>query len=293
MRRVIQTTAAVLAAVVTYVFVTLPPRQIAVTTPLPKTVALGAYHIHTTLSDGAGSPDDVARAAKRAGLSFAILTDHGDATRIPAAPHYVDGVLLIDAVEVSAVEGHVVALGLNGAAPYRLAGEARGIIEDIHRLGGFAIVAHPDSAKQELRWRPPGPGASTGGRQGGAPNADLIGADGIEWMNADSEWRDESKSRLVNTVLHLPVRPAETFVTLFDRPAATMRRWDIATRRRPVVGLSAVDSHGLVAGLYETTFRAFAQAVTLPAPLSGDAAADATAIISSIRGGRAFSVITG
>lgn len=296
MRRLIQTTAALAAAVVTYTLVTLPPAAVTIVMPLPSNTVLGAYHIHTTRSDGAGSPDDVAAAAAKAGLRFAILTDHGDATRPPDAPRYAGSVLLIDAVEISAVEGHIVALGLNSAAPYRLGGEARDVIEDVHRLGGFAIVAHPDSARADLRWRPggqnAGPGSFGAGRQGGA-GGDLSGADGVEWMNADSEWRDESPSALLNALLHLPVRPAESFTTLLDRPAASLRRWDALTRRRPVIGLSAVDAHGLVGGLYTTTFRSFAQAVILDAPLSGNASTDAARIVKALRGGRAFSVVTG
>ena len=38
----------------------------------------GAYHIHTLLSDGSGSVEEVAEAAARAGLSFVIITDHGN-----------------------------------------------------------------------------------------------------------------------------------------------------------------------------------------------------------------------
>ncbi len=301
MRHVIQTTAALAAAVVTYTLVTLPPASLPLATPLPTNIAVGAYHIHTTRSDGAGTPDEVALAAAKAGLRFAILTDHGDATRPPDPPRYVSNVLLIDAVEISTVEGHVVALGLSAAAPYRLGGEARDVIEDVHRLGGVAIVAHPDSPRQDLRWRPAGApnsanplGFAGGGRQGGnGPTGDLAGADGIEWMNADSEWRDEAKWTLINAVLHLPIRPAESFATLLERPALTMRRWDALTRRRTMVGLSAVDAHGLVAGLYTTTFRSFAQAAVLDAPLSGDAPSDAGRILSALQAGHAFSVITG
>jgi hypothetical protein len=84
-------------------------------------------------------------------------------------PRYVDGVLLIDAVEISTDDGHLVALGIP-QAPYRLAGEARDVIEDVHRLGGFAIAAHPDSPKPELQWR------------------DWKAAiDGLEWLNVDSD----------------------------------------------------------------------------------------------------------
>ena len=37
-------------------------------------------------------------------------------------------------------------------APYPLGGEARDVLEDVRRLGGFGIVAHPDSPKEALRW---------------------------------------------------------------------------------------------------------------------------------------------
>src|SRR4029077_13390979 len=63
-----------------------------------RTVA-GAYHVHTTRSDGHGDRDAVAHAAARAGLKFVILTDHGDGTRPPDPPSYIDGVLCLDAVE--------------------------------------------------------------------------------------------------------------------------------------------------------------------------------------------------
>lgn len=297
MRRLIQTTAALVVAVVAYALVTVPPKRVELQAPIPGTVAVGAYHIHTTRSDGAGTADEVAAAAAKAGLAFAILTDHGDATRVPDPPRYVSGVLLIDAVEVSTTDGHVVALGLAGAAPYPLGGEGRDVIEDIHRLGGFAIVAHPDSPRDELRWRPSGGAGALGfggGRGGGgAAGGDLAGADGVEWMNADSEWRDDSWPALLHTVLHLPVRPAESFAALMGRPAATMRRWDALTRRRSVTGLSAVDAHGLIAGLYSATFKSFSQGVILDAPLSGDAATDAARVLAALRAGHAFSVITG
>lgn len=292
----IQTTVALVAAVVAYALVTLPPARLHFRQTLPATVAVGAYHIHTTNSDGAGTPDDVAESAAKAGLTFAILTDHGDGTRTPDAPRYANGVLLIDAAEISTVEGHVVALGVKTATPYRMAGEARDVIEDIHRLGGIAIVAHPDSQRPDLRWRPAGnvgpPNGPGFGRGGGAGN-DLLGADGVEWLNADSEWRERPRMTVLNALIHTPFRAAESFTTLLQRPVATMRRWDALTRRRTTIGLSAVDAHGLVAGLYRTTFESFKQAIVLSGPLTGDAARDADLIIAAIRGGSAFSVITG
>ncbi len=254
------------------------------------TLVRGAIHVHTRISDGAGTPDDVARAAAKAGLDFVVLTDHGDGTRKPTPPRYVDGVLVIDAVEISTTGGHYVALGLE-QAPYRLAGEPRDVIEDVTRLGGFGIAAHPDSPKPELAWR-----------EWQAP------FNGIEWLNADSAWRDETRRALVRALIGYWLRGPEVIASLLNRPVTTLARWDALTRRRMVVGLAGHDAHARMgprgeweptAGSYSlrlpsygATFRALSLSVALGAPLSRrDPHADAAAVLGAVRAGRITTVI--
>ena len=43
-------------------------------------VVRGAYHVHSSRSDGTGTVDEIAAAAARAGLQFVIITDHGNGT---------------------------------------------------------------------------------------------------------------------------------------------------------------------------------------------------------------------
>ena len=70
----------------------------------------GAVHVHTTLSDGSGAPEHVARQGREAGLSFLVVTDHNtDAGRY--LDGYRDGVLVLTGVEISTHQGHVLALG--------------------------------------------------------------------------------------------------------------------------------------------------------------------------------------
>jgi hypothetical protein len=256
-------------------------------------VQRGALHVHTTRSDGAGSPEEVAAAAARAGLDFVILTDHGDGTRPPDAPRRVDGVLLIDAVEISTTGGHYLALGLP-QAPYRLAGEPRDVIEDVARLGGFGIAAHPDSPKPDLSWR-----------EWNAPFP------GLEWLNADSAWRDEPGSTLLQALAGYWWRAPETMASLFDRPVTALARWDALARRRRVVAVAGHDAHARLGARgqwdgapdrleryslrvpgYHAAFRAFSLGVwTDPgADLEAPAGA-AAAVLSGIRRGRVFTVI--
>ena len=282
-------TAAVAAAVMFYFGATLPPPPMALDGPSPPLQAAGAYHIHTSRSDGTGSVDEIAAAAARAGLRFVIVTDHGDGTRAPDAPAYRHGVLCVDAVEISTDSGHVVALGLTGPAPYPLAGRARDVIDDIHRLGGVAVVAHPDSPKEENRWR-----------------GQNVPFDGIEWLNADSEWRDDSPGRLAGVAVRSLIRPAGAIASLFDRPARTFQRWDAAAAVRPVFGLAAVDVHARIGWgdqgdtpgrtvlerpSYLAMFRTLAQVAMLERPLSGDATADSRAVLTALTSGRSFSIV--
>src|SRR4051794_30504345 len=186
MKKVGILTAAIVAAVFIFLLATLPPSPVKVTAPVnpdvTRRIVSGAYHIHSSRSDGAADKDAIAVAAARAGLAFIILTDHGDGMRIPDPPAYLHGVLCLDAVEISTNGGHYVALDMQ-PSPYPLGGEPAAVVEDVKRLGGFGIVAHPDSPKPELAWK-----------DWDAP------FDGIEWLSADSEWRDESRARLARVL---------------------------------------------------------------------------------------------
>jgi hypothetical protein len=246
-------------------------------------VARGAFHVHSVRSDGTGTLDEIAAAAARAGLQFVIVTDHGNGTREPEAPTYRREVLTIDAVEISTDAGHLVAMRLP-RAPFPLAGHPDDVIADVRRLGGIAFAAHPDSAKDELRW----------GDWGAA-------FDGIEWLNADSEWRDELWGSLGRVLLTYAFRPRETLAGLLDRPTGVLTEWDKAVQVRRVAGVAGADAHArlgfrqarepyedrvvLRAPSYEASFRTFANHVVLDGPLSGDAMFDAE--------GRVFTSIDG
>ncbi len=151
--------------------VSLPPSPAALAEGEGDGTIAGALHVHSNRSDGRRSPDEISAIAARAGLKFIVFTDHGDATRQPDPPRYLAGVLCLDGVEISTTGGHYLAFDMP-ASPYPLGGEPRDVIEDVHRLGGFGVVAHPDSPKPELRWR-----------EWTAP------FDGIEIVNPDTSWR--------------------------------------------------------------------------------------------------------
>ncbi len=250
----------------------------------------GAYHVHSDRSDGIGTLDEIAQSAQRAGLQFVIVTDHGDGTRSPDAPQYRHGVLVIDAVELNTASGHLVALGIP-AAPYPLAGTAADVMEDVRRLGGYGIAAHPDSPRTTLGW-----------------TAWDVAVDGVEWINADSSWRDEPASALARAVLGYPIRPGGAVAWLLDRPVGLLARWDAMGATQSVPALAAADAHarislrdpgadGDTSALqlpvpgYEAVFRAFSNHVVLTEALAGVATPDATAIVSAIARGRVFTVI--
>lgn len=297
-RRIAATAAlATVAAVAIYVAALPPATRVVDVTSLPPfppgesalTLA-GAFHVHSRRSDGGGTPDEIAAAAAAAGLDFVILADHGDGTvRWPAT--YRAGVLVVEGVEVSTNSGHYVALGLS-AAPYPLGGDARGVVEDVRRLGGFGIIAHPTSPRPALAWSdwslPP---------------------DGIEWINGDSQWRDDRPFDLVRALFGYPVRPAASLATLLARPERALARWDALAAERPIVGLGAADAHAhaplapdlddgdhngeLALGFpgYESIFRTLAVRVELDRPLAGDSGADEAQLLRQLRGGRAYTAI--
>ena len=276
---------AILAAALVLILAALParPKRAAGGDPglAPRTVG-GAFHVHTTRSDGSGSKAAVASAARRARLQFVVFTDHGDGTRPADPPEYLDGVLCLDGVEISTNGGHYIALGA-APSPYPLGGESAAVVEDVARLGGFGVAAHPASPRAELAW------------------ADWsLPVDAVEWLNADSEWRDEGRWRIARALIAYPLRSAGALALLLDRPEAALTRWDAAAGGRRVLAIAGHDAHGGVRGRiedaqrgraipvpsYEASFRTFSTRVLLARAFTGDAGADGGALLDAMRAGR-------
>jgi len=239
----------------------------------------GVVHVHTTLSDGGGTPEEVAAAARSAGLAFVAISDHNNLDAKPLEG-YRGGVLVLVGAELSTPSGHVLGLGLDRDPPFRFNGDARDAVQDVERLGGVAFAAHPFSARADLRftaWDTPGPW-------------------GIELLNGDSEWRRAGPRVLLSTLLYR-LNPGYALLTGTSPPDEALARWDAMLAARDVVGLAGADAHSRLPitkkrairfPSYESLFSLARIHLLLDRGLSGDASADGATVVDAVRRGRFY-----
>ncbi len=240
----------------------------------------GAFHVHTRRSDGRGTLDEVVRAAREAGLKFVVIADHD--VLVPAEQGWRDGVLVVEATEVSTPFGHVVALGL----PRALSSEERAgdPLRAIADLGGQAVLAHPFHPRRPF----------TGWARGKWRGFELVSND-TSWYEALSrrQW-----GRVALAALVLPWDGARAVLDLGAEPADERSRFDAELRaarasapgRAPAhVLLCSADAHGYPS--YGSAFSAFSMHV--PVTFTGDGPADARAAVAALTDGRAACVFDG
>ncbi len=136
-------------------------------------------HIHTSASDGMAHAREVLdHVAERTDLDVVAITDHDD---IRGAWHarelWAKGKYRFDfvmGVEVTAIEGHVLALFIEEPVPNLCPVEK--VLEAVHRQGGVCVVAHP------MNWLTRSVGTRTMRRIAAHPG-EGIHLDGIEVAN--------------------------------------------------------------------------------------------------------------
>nr|WP_296066675.1 CehA/McbA family metallohydrolase [uncultured Actinoplanes sp.] len=119
----------------------------------------GDMHLHTVHSDGKRLPAEVAAGARAAGLDYIVSTDHNTSSASGVWGEFAGpDLLIIDGEEITTRNGHYTALGLPAGTwidwRYRAAdgGLAR-FVQQIHRAGGLAVAAHPNSACVACGWK--------------------------------------------------------------------------------------------------------------------------------------------
>ena len=95
------------------------------------------FHVHTNASSDAHTrPDELVPKCKERGLDGLAITDHNVLARdVP------QGLLLIPGIEISSRDGHIIGLGTSDTVARGLSADET--IQQIKRLGGVSIVAHP------------------------------------------------------------------------------------------------------------------------------------------------------
>ncbi len=101
-------------------------------------------HVHTCYSvDAMSSLKETVLYAKKNGLNGIAITDHDSLRGVRKALKLADRMrfIVIPGVEVTTLQGHVLALNITTSIPQNL-GLAE-TVEKIHEAGGIAVAAHP------------------------------------------------------------------------------------------------------------------------------------------------------
>jgi len=99
-------------------------------------------HIHSRYSDGEAGPEEIIKRAKSLGLGGIALTDHDEIKgALEALKYDSPDFKVIPGIEVSSLDGHILAIGVQEIVPKCLTAEET--IKRIHDIGGIAVAAHP------------------------------------------------------------------------------------------------------------------------------------------------------
>lgn len=239
------------------------------TTPLEDSgfEAAGAFHIHSTYSDGKKSVDQIAKCAAEASLDFIVITDHGNPNfEALACEGWKEGVLVLSGSELSENRGHLVALGFE-APSESFSSTAEEAVHQVRLLGGFTVIAHPYS---KVRW-------SWG------PEADYSG---VEIISADSMLR----KNLLQSSPYLPallLNPRFVFLKVLVRPEKNLWKWDSLNESQPIFGYYSIDAHLF----YRTLFSSLQLHIPLSKPLSKDFDRAKRQVLNALRHGNFYNAV--
>ena len=199
----------------------------------------GSLHIHSTYSDGTGSPEHIAQCANEAGLDFLILTDHNSVqARIDGYEKWFDKSMFIVGYEVNDIQNknHYLVFGLdelvgtfkvldNGELGCKLS--AIEYVDKIKRKGGVGFIAHPFEKRSSFPEHPPYPWTEW--------NSNSF--DGIEIWNHMSEWVEElNESNKIQRFIH----PLKSIISPCKE---AVKKWDELNLHRKVTAVGSVDAH--------------------------------------------------
>jgi hypothetical protein len=250
----------------------------------------GNLHMHTRHSDGAGSHEDLVRAAAAAGLVWIIVTDHNVWSDGVEGWYEEPGgrrVLLLMGEEVHDPDrqpqaNHLLCFGIHHDVS-ALARDPQALLDAVNAQGGVAFLAHPIEhgtkiVNEELPW----------------VDWHVTGYAGIEIWNYMSEFK------ALTTDLARAVGAAFLPHWFIRGPfPETLALWDRLMNENQgiVVGIGGADAHANVYRLgplrrtvfpYHFLFKTVNTHLLSEEPLTGDLTHDRALIVQALRAGRCW-----
>jgi len=244
---------------------------------------IGNLHVHTTYSDGTASYEEVAQAARRAGLDFVVVTDHN--VWVDGLEGYYGSVLMLTGEEVHDPRhlpqaNHLLAFDV-GTEIAPKASDTQELIDEVNRRGGLGFLAHPYER--------------AGGGEAPIPweDFDLSGYHGLEVWNYMSEFKSLARFKL----------PAVYYAFFPERGIRgpfreTLRQWDqLLSDGKHLTAIGGADAHGMTYSLgplsrqlfpYEHLFRCVNTHVLTEGMCNGSPDHDKALIYDGIRAGRTW-----
>ncbi|UCD58317.1 MAG: CehA/McbA family metallohydrolase [Candidatus Hydrogenedentota bacterium] len=246
---------------------------------------VGNLHIHSKYSDGTATVEEIAAAARRAGLDFIGINDHFNLKGLHEGKEgWHDGVAVLIGCELNEKYNHFLAYDIAQEIPSDTA-NPQNVIDATRRQGGIGFIAHPFEKGSPLH---------DGGHAFIWNRWDVYGYTGISIWNFSSVWKGNARSLLSGLYYYYNIRAAN-----LDPLDETLAKWDELSGTRKVTAIGGSDNHGLTIkaflGLvrgrvfdYEYAFRAVNTHVLLRDEMPADFNAAKRAIYDALKAGCCF-----
>lgn len=240
----------------------------------------GCFHIHSAYSDGGGTLEEIMVAARESDLDFVVVTDHNTLKPLQEGKEgwYENSLLLIGA-ELSLDAGHFIVLDVPPDFEWDRH-DAQGTIDRVNAVGGFGIVAHPDS---QTSWK----------------NWDVTGYKGMELTNLCSLFHQQSKDRPQRLLLDFARGYFKDTKRAMKRVMSvasdgSLERWSRMLHDQRPVGIGGTDAHGVVdlkvgklhIPSYADIFKSLQLQIVVREEFDGDFQHDKALVYDAIRQGR-------
>lgn len=225
--KTIKASAAIIAAAILVAYLASGQRYAAYSPQRSTAYLWCVYHVHSNMSDGLQSPEEIALQARAAGISLVLLTDHGRPNvQSSVFRKTIVGVTIVGGSETTLQAGHFTFFGARQTPGFRVSSFPPEAMEDARGWGAFPVLAYPDDLRYGWHYW----------------NADLKPG-GIEILNLFTCLRRTSLADRFLLAIYYPFS-RYYFLKTIAFPSESIMHWDNFLQRGRTWGFVASDAHG-------------------------------------------------